>query len=311
MNYEQYELGYQLCDDNELNEKLYNNIFNIPVIMYIIENNYINLLKLIIKESKLKTRKSIPKRRYVDIAVISIIYGKIKFLKYAFKNNCELNEQMFLKAVQYGKLDCLKYLVKKQLSEKKQSLNNKYLSNDQELNDQKLNDQKLNDQELNGGQLLNVKIKWPKQICYKAAEYGHIDCLEYVHKNGAKISNETASIAFINHNFECLLYVYKNGCPFETYLDERGSIKKLVYRTFNISEAYIYNHIDTNAQKCFMYAFYNKFSFIDPNLPKYIFKNLHHKQLLIDKQNVSNNLYFKYICKDINDIIKYYISPIN
>ena len=50
-----------------------------------------------------------------------------------------------------------------------------------------------------------------KELSMNAAKYGHVKCLEYVHRNGSPISNEVCKLAAMYGHIECLMYAHKNG----------------------------------------------------------------------------------------------------
>ena len=55
---------------------------------------------------------------------------------------------------------------------------------------------------------------WDKHVTLFAATNGHLECLTYLHKNGC-LWNEKATSA--NGHLECLKYLHKNGCPWHEY----------------------------------------------------------------------------------------------
>ena len=58
---------------------------------------------------------------------------------------------------------------------------------------------------------------WDEDICSRAAENGHLDCLKYAHDNGCPWDKYTCSNAAGNGHLDCLEYAYKNGCPWDKY----------------------------------------------------------------------------------------------
>ena len=50
-------------------------------------------------------------------------------------------------------------------------------------------------------------------LVLNAAEYGHLECLQYAHENGCPWDEWTCSEAAENGHLECLKYAHEFGCP--------------------------------------------------------------------------------------------------
>ena len=61
------------------------------------------------------------------------------------------------------------------------------------------------------------KCYWYEQTSSLAAEYGHLDCLKYLHENGCSWNEHTCRCAALNGHLECLKYVHENGCPWNEW----------------------------------------------------------------------------------------------
>ena len=48
-----------------------------------------------------------------------------------------------------------------------------------------------------------------------AAGNGHLDCLEYAHRNGGQWHPDTTRVAASNGHLECLECAHLNGCPWD------------------------------------------------------------------------------------------------
>ena len=56
---------------------------------------------------------------------------------------------------------------------------------------------------------------WDKRTCSEAALYGHLECLQYAHEKGCPWNEETCSEAAKNGHQECLKYARENGCSWD------------------------------------------------------------------------------------------------
>jgi hypothetical protein len=53
---------------------------------------------------------------------------------------------------------------------------------------------------------------WDVTACFIAAENGHLDCLRYAHENGCQMDDYACFIAAQNGHLDCLRYAHENGC---------------------------------------------------------------------------------------------------
>ena len=101
--------------------------------------------------------------------------GHINCLKFAYKNGCPISEYAFENAVEYGQIECLRYLFKI----------NEYCHN--------IEDQKI--------------------MYAKAAKYGHIKCIELLHEEEMCWDQQTcvcaAECALKYNQVECLSMLMK------------------------------------------------------------------------------------------------------
>jgi len=54
---------------------------------------------------------------------------------------------------------------------------------------------------------------WNDLAASLAASYGKLDCLRYMHENGYILCMDVRAAAFMNNQQECLQYVIDHGCP--------------------------------------------------------------------------------------------------
>ena len=58
---------------------------------------------------------------------------------------------------------------------------------------------------------------WSPYTTSNAARYGHLECLKYAHENGCPWEQRTTSLASMNGQFDCLKYAHENGCSWSPY----------------------------------------------------------------------------------------------
>ena len=61
---------------------------------------------------------------------------------------------------------------------------------------------------------------WNESTCSGAAHYGHVGCLKYAHENRCPWDKGTCACAAYNGHLECLKYLHENGCPWHEYTCE-------------------------------------------------------------------------------------------
>lgn len=81
--------------------------------------------------------------------------------------------------------------------------------------------------------------KWNKMTCDFAAICGQLECLKYAHENGCPWNEDVCYLATWMGNLECLKYAHENGCPWND-------------NTFKIA-------ITNGHDKCVMYMINNGF----------------------------------------------------
>lgn len=62
-------------------------------------------------------------------------------------------------------------------------------------------------------------LQWPSDVCELAAFQGHLACLAYAHENGGFWDRDTVASAAQNGHIACLGYALEQGCPH----DEKAS----------------------------------------------------------------------------------------
>ena len=53
---------------------------------------------------------------------------------------------------------------------------------------------------------------WDTTTCISAAHGNQLECLKYLHENGCKWDESTCAAAAWNGNYDCLVYARENGC---------------------------------------------------------------------------------------------------
>lgn len=67
---------------------------------------------------------------------------------------------------------------------------------------------------------------WDEWTCSAAAWGGHLECLIYIHENKCAWNADTCKFAAVNEHLECLKYAYSHGCPINKEDEEKA--KKLI-----------------------------------------------------------------------------------
>ena len=52
-----------------------------------------------------------------------------------------------------------------------------------------------------------------ERFCWRMAQNGNLELLQFLHENGCPWNERTCSEAARNDHFECLKYEHENGCP--------------------------------------------------------------------------------------------------
>lgn len=134
-----------------------------------------------------------------------------------------------------------------------------------------------------------------KKHCDLAARKGNYKFLKFFHKKGLGWNENLSEEAVVNDSLDCLRYTIKNGC---------------ILNETVIKNAYEYNSIN-----CLLYLLVNNCPVRDYDNKKYrkhaSFMSLYHKQGILLELTFDHTSLFKYLCKDINNIISKYLIPIN
>lgn len=59
--------------------------------------------------------------------------------------------------------------------------------------------------------------------CETAAEYGHLHCLIFSHKNGYPLSSLVSYFAALKGHLDCLKYIHQQGCFWNTFIMSRAA----------------------------------------------------------------------------------------
>eukprot|EP00026_Physarum_polycephalum_P009914 Phypoly_transcript_10052.p1 GENE.Phypoly_transcript_10052~~Phypoly_transcript_10052.p1 ORF type:complete len:387 (+),score=28.45 Phypoly_transcript_10052:54-1214(+) len=200
----------------------------------------------------------------------AVAANSVPCLDYLLKNGLELNKKVVVKAAHDGSFDCLKYLLERGCPwgssaanevTKKGNLQILKLAADKGY---KLNAEKICLTAASEGHLdiLRffretrkykfddfVKLKaaeygklaclkyihesgadWHERTCEKIAKYGHVDCLRYAYENGCDWDVRTCLEAVSNSHWPCLKFAYENGCPWPAYTEKHENNPELECR---------------------------------------------------------------------------------
>ena len=58
-------------------------------------------------------------------------------------------------------------------------------------------------------------IPWNEETTYRAAMYGHLERLKYLHQNGCPWNEFATLYAAYEGQLECLKYLHQKGCPWD------------------------------------------------------------------------------------------------
>jgi hypothetical protein len=61
---------------------------------------------------------------------------------------------------------------------------------------------------------MRTELGWMSDVCYTAAEFGHLECLKYAHENGCGWYGVCGRAATFGQ-LECLKYAHENGCELD------------------------------------------------------------------------------------------------
>lgn len=146
----------------------------------------------------------------------------ISTIDYLENYNFEISKNVIVDvAMEYGNLDMLKYLHKKNYGWSKSNCEHAAKSGNLEC--------------LKYARIHNCP--WDKNTCSKAAEFNRLNCLIYSHKNNCPWDENTCTNASKNGFLSCLDYAHVNGCAWDKNTlkacIENGKIKCLKYMIEN------------------------------------------------------------------------------
>ena len=124
-------------------------------------------------------------------------YGLLKFMKYAHRNDCPWDGEIYSSAAKNGHLDCIKYAHENGCPWNEDTCT--YAAENGHLECLKYTHE-------NG-------CPWDEYTCLEAAGNGHLNCLKYAHENGCPWDVATCINATRYKKLECLKYARENGCP--------------------------------------------------------------------------------------------------
>lgn len=108
------------------------------------------------------------------------------------------------KASKYGNLDQLKYLEQYDLLREKPYDYKRSTDNEED--------------DVYSRLILNVGTHVNIVITTFAAEYGHLDCLQYLFAHGCECVSDTAELALVRQQFECFKYIMETHNEYLSYI---------------------------------------------------------------------------------------------
>ena len=142
--------------------------------------------------------------------------GNLEMIKYCIANKCPVDELACARAATSGQLECLKYL--------------------HEVAKAPWDSRTANRAALNGHlHILEYLVErkydefqYNEYVCVVAAEYGHLDCLKFLHETAkAPWDSEAVRRAHLYKHTECLQYLLDNNCPIPFgWRYEHGELKR-------------------------------------------------------------------------------------
>lgn len=157
--------------------------------------------------------------------------GNIEELKYLIENGCPYSSNELDLAIEFNKLDIVKYLTEFNPCLLKWRMYSSVVKNGQ-YDILKYLYEKYQDWGnptdvcvtaaryghidcLRYADKHNYPMRHDPQVCNAAAAYGHVECLKYAHENGFPWNNKTYMYALESKDEKCIAYVIEHGCPKE------------------------------------------------------------------------------------------------
>ena len=123
--------------------------------------------------------------------------GHLELLKWAKKNNCKLDSDLYLVAARYNQMIIIQWLYENGIKTHR--------------------DMSIVAAKYNNFNILKWSRKkgcrWHKEICYHAAKNNNFEMLLFARKGGCPWNEKTFSAAALNNNFEMLNFLRENSCP--------------------------------------------------------------------------------------------------
>lgn len=126
---------------------------------------------------------------------------KYLFFKYLHEKGCMITHYIVELCMYSGNMDCMEYIYKQNYGFSEEI----YYS-------------AARKGYLNFLKFFNAKGLMKKtcgMLCIFAIEFGNLECLKYLHKNGYYCDEYTCAVAARTGNLEFLKYLHENGCPWD------------------------------------------------------------------------------------------------
>ncbi len=134
-----------------------------------------------------------------NIKLFRLYSGTVELAKFAMSMSTMSQECIFLKIVEYGSLDTIKYFIENKLI--KNILTDKCC-------------QHAASNSLDVLQYFHINgYHWDASTCANAACCGNLDCLKYAYENGCKWNELATQSAVMCKKMDCVQYLCENKCP--------------------------------------------------------------------------------------------------
>lgn len=180
-------------------------VIQIPILYSYLDETSLALLKMVSKGfyGAIAFIRDEYKINSTNIKLFRLYSGTIELAKLAMSKNTLPKSELFLKIVEHGSLDVVKYCIESKLLKNipKRRCCEKAASNSLSV---------LQYFHMNG-------YTWDEHTCVSAAMSGRLDCLRYAHENGCKLNDSTCELAANCGNIDCLKYARENGCKWDKF----------------------------------------------------------------------------------------------